>query len=43
MTIVVEPADIVGLPNGLRLLYVALTRSVQRLLTVRSRPLPPPL
>ena len=42
-TIVVEPAELASLPNGLRLLYVALTRSVQRLLIVRSRPLPRPL
>lgn len=42
-TIVVEPAEFVDLPNGLRLLYVALTRSVQRLLVVRSNPMPPPL
>ena len=37
-TIVVEPGEFVVLPNGLRLLYVALTRSVQRLLIVRSGP-----
>jgi len=42
-TIVVEPAEFVGLPNGLRLLYVALTRSVQRLLVVRTEPMPAPL
>ena len=42
-TIVVEPAEFTALPNGLRLLYVALTRSVQRLLVVRSRPMPDPL
>jgi DNA helicase IV len=42
-TIVVEPAEFAPLPNGLRLLYVALTRSVQRLVIVRSRPMPPPL
>lgn len=42
-TIVVEPAEFVHLPNGLRLLYVALTRSVQRLLIVRSEPMPAPL
>lgn len=41
--VVVEPAEIAELANGLRLLYVALTRSVQRLTIVRSRPLPPPL
>ncbi|MEO0491868.1 MAG: UvrD-helicase domain-containing protein [Actinomycetota bacterium] len=43
VTIVVEPADFVDLPNGLRLLYVALTRCVQRLLVVRSAPMPAPL
>lgn len=43
VTIVVEPDAFTSLPNGLRLLYVALTRSVQRLLIVRSRPMPPPL
>jgi DNA helicase IV len=42
-TIVVEPAEFTSLPNGLRLLYVALTRSVQRLLIVRANPMPPPL
>ena len=42
-TIVVEPAAFVDLPNGLRLLYVALTRCVQRLLIVRSAPMPAPL
>ena len=43
VTIVVEPADFVDLPNGLRLLYVALTRSVQRLLIVRAGEMPSPL
>jgi DNA helicase IV len=42
-TILVEPAEFVALPNGLRLLYVALTRSVQRLLIVRATPMPAPL
>ena len=42
-TIVVEPGEFVHLPNGLRLLYVALTRSVQRLLVVRSGEMPGPL
>jgi DNA helicase IV len=42
-TIVVEPAGFVDLPNGLRLLYVALTRSVQRLLIVRAEEMPAPL
>jgi superfamily I DNA/RNA helicase len=41
--IVVEPDDFVDLPNGLRLLYVALTRSVQRLLIVRAGEMPSPL
>ncbi|MEM7142719.1 MAG: ATP-binding domain-containing protein [Actinomycetota bacterium] len=43
VTIVVEPTEFEPLPNGLRLLYVALTRSVQRLVVVRSRPMPTPL
>jgi len=38
--IVVEPARFAELANGLRLLYVALTRAVQRLSVVHSRPLP---
>jgi DNA helicase IV len=42
-TIVVEPARFADLPNGLRLLYVALTRAVQRLAVVHSEPLPAPL
>jgi DNA helicase IV len=42
-TIVVEPSEFTTLPNGLRLLYVALTRSVQRLLIVRATPMPLPL
>ncbi|MEQ8841362.1 MAG: AAA family ATPase [Acidimicrobiales bacterium] len=42
-TIVVEPGEFVPLPNGLRLLYVALTRSVQRLLIVRTHEMPSPL
>ncbi|MEM9467396.1 MAG: UvrD-helicase domain-containing protein [Actinomycetota bacterium] len=41
--IVVEPAAFVHLPNGLRLLYVALTRCVQRLLIVRCEAMPAPL
>ena len=41
--IVVEPARFEDLPNGLRLLYIALTRAVQRLSIVHSRPLPAPL
>lgn len=43
VTIVVEPADFATTPNGLRLLYVALTRAVQRLAVVRTRSMPPPL
>jgi len=43
VTIVVEPAEFASFPNGLRLLYVALTRSVQQLAIVRSRPMPSPL
>lgn len=42
-TVVVEPGEFVHLPNGLRLLYVALTRSVQRLLVVRAGDMPDPL
>jgi superfamily I DNA/RNA helicase len=39
--VVVEPADIVaGEQQGLRALYVALTRSTKRLTVVHSRPLP---
>jgi DNA helicase IV len=42
--VVVEPADIVdGQEHGLRALYVALTRSTQRLSIVHARPLPEPL
>ena len=45
--IVVEPGDFPGLHadplTGLRLLYVALTRAVQRLTIVHSRPFPEPL
>ncbi len=42
-TIVVEPAAIAQYPNGLRLLYVALTRSVQELVIVHAEPMPHPL
>ena len=42
-TIVVEPSSISRYPNGLRLLYVALTRSVQELVIVHAEPLPAPL
>ncbi len=42
--VVVEPARIVGdLEHGLRALYVALTRSTQRLSVVHAEPLPEPL
>ena len=41
--VVVEPAAIAELPNGLRHLYVALTRAVQHLGVVHARPLPPEL
>lgn len=41
--VVVEPGRIAEAPNGLRLLYVALTRAVQRLAVVHSTPLPAPL
>ncbi|MEE9415296.1 MAG: ATP-binding domain-containing protein [Acidimicrobiales bacterium] len=37
--VVVEPAEFADLPNGLRLLYVALTRAVQRLTIVHSKPI----
>ncbi len=42
-TVVVEPAAFADEPNGLRLLYVALTRSVQELTIVASEALPAPL
>ena len=39
--VVVEPAEIVGSDeHGLRALYVALTRSTQRLSVVHHQPLP---
>ena len=42
--VVVEPAAIAGgTARGLRLLYVALTRAVQELVVIHSRPLPPAL
>jgi DNA helicase IV len=42
--VVAEPAAIAGgTPQGLRLLYVALTRAVQELVVVHARPLPAPL
>ena len=42
--IVVEPSRIVGdEPHGLRALYVALTRSTQRLSVVHKQPLPGPM
>lgn len=41
--VVVEPIEFAELPNGLRLLYVALTRAVQRLVIVRAHAMPPPL
>jgi DNA helicase IV len=42
--VVVEPAAIVeSEPQGLRALYVALTRSTRRLTVVHARPLPEPL
>jgi DNA helicase IV len=42
--VVVEPAAIAGgTAQGLRLLYVALTRAVQELVVVHARPLPPAL
>ncbi len=41
--VVVEPAEIVDLDAGLRHLYVAMTRAVQHLGIVHTRPLPPEL
>ena len=42
--IVVEPARIVSAePQGMRALYVALTRSTQRLTVVHTEPLPEPM
>ncbi|MDH5289067.1 MAG: ATP-binding domain-containing protein, partial [Acidimicrobiia bacterium] len=38
--VVVEPAEIAALDNGLRHLYVAMTRAVQHLGVVHTRPLP---
>ncbi len=38
--VVVEPAEIAALDNGLRHLYVAMTRAVQHLGIVHTRPLP---
>ena len=43
-TVVVEPAAIVAEePQGMRALYVALTRATKILTVVHSRPLPPVL
>ncbi|MFQ5558373.1 MAG: HelD family protein, partial [Acidimicrobiales bacterium] len=41
--VVVEPSEIAAPGKGLRLLYVALTRAVQRLVIVHSHDLPDPL
>ena len=42
--VVVEPAEIIGADeHGLRALYVALTRSTQRLSVVHKQPLPEPM
>lgn len=38
--VVVEPGDIAAMPSGLRHLYVAMTRAVQYLSLIHSRPLP---
>lgn len=38
--VVVEPAEILDQPHGLGLLYVALTRTTDRLVIVHERPLP---
>ena len=42
--VMVEPADVVDAgPQGLRRLYIALTRAVTHLCVVHARPLPDPL
>ena len=41
--IVVEPALVAARPQGLRELYVALTRPTTTLVVVHGRPLPPEL
>ncbi len=41
--IVVEPALVAAREQGLRHLYVALTRPTKTLVVVHARPLPPPL
>ena len=41
--VVVEPAEVAALDNGLRHLYVAMTRAVQHLGIVHAQPLPPAL
>lgn len=38
--IVIEPANIAQAQHGLRLLYIALTRAVSRLVVIHSAPLP---
>jgi len=41
--IIVEPGALVALPGGTGLLYIALTRAVQRLTVLHERALPPGL
>ncbi|MEM9655780.1 MAG: ATP-binding domain-containing protein, partial [Actinomycetota bacterium] len=41
--VVVEPADIAAMDSGLRHLYVSMTRAVQHLGVVHTKPLPPEL
>jgi superfamily I DNA/RNA helicase len=41
--VVVEPALVAAREQGLRELYVALTRPTRTLVVVHARPLPPPL
>jgi DNA helicase IV len=38
--VIIEPAAIAGLENGLRHLYVSMTRAVQHLGLVHTQPLP---
>ena len=38
--VLVEPAEVVGGPGGVGLLYIALTRAVQHLSVLHAAPLP---
>jgi DNA helicase IV len=40
VVVLVEPAGIAGQPRGLRLLYIAMTRAVSKLVMVHAAPLP---